>query len=551
MNYLSFSFKSNVFTLDYLRDILLSKKIKKPRTPPTPSFVHEFPLKTNKYQNRKVSIKFKALRELFNMVLGELLKRDRKMRKDPRFAEAIKLNKQDPLKKKGKPLFKLLRKEYFLEKGNLQSFATQAKNSSYMADHLDGDTVQVISDRAYDAYLQYRLGKRGKPRFKSRKKGLRSISGKKNNCVMFKDGKVKWKDLLIDVIYDKKDKHGVETHALSKKVKYCRIIGKLIKGEIRYYLQLTVEGIPLIKHEYPSLTIGIDMGPSTSAVVGDSTATLQPFCAELEDIQKEIAKLQRKNSRSNRMNNPQNFEPNSYKKGKKKLGKVIKGKKVWINSKTYKNTLTEIQELYRIQADKRKTLHNVLANETLSLGKFVKIENNNYKAWQKGWFGKTIGFRAPSTFVSILKRKAESAGGKVEPIDTWTSKLSQYCHVCNGYHKKALSERTHTCGEITVQRDLYSALLIKHYDLEAKKVNTTQIHENWESLDTILKDAVLTCRDKFRLVGKLPTSLGIQEPEKRNSHKESVVVSSQWLASNKCESMENKPEETANKNRTP
>ena len=77
------------------------------------------------------------------------------------------------------------------------------------------------------------------------------------------------------------------------------------------------------------------------------------------------------------------------------------------------------------------------------------------------------------------------------------------------------------------------------------------IHENWESLDTILEDAVLTCRDKFQSVGKLPTSLGIQELEKRNSHKESVVVSSQWLASDNCESKKKKPEETANKNRTP
>ena len=199
---------------------------------------------------------------------------------------------------------------------------------------------------------------------------------------------------------------------------------------------------------------------------------LGPFCAELEDIQKEIGKLQRKNSRSTRAMNNQNFEPNSYVKGKKKFGKIKKGKNVWKNSKNYQKNSIEIQELYRIQADKRKTLHNILANEALSMGKYVKIENNNYKAWQKGWFGKTIGFRAPSAFVSTLTRKAESAGGKVDLIDTWTSKLSQYCHVCDGYHKKTLSERTHTCGEITKQRDLYSALLIKHYDLEARKVNT-------------------------------------------------------------------------------
>src|SRR5690606_30638325 len=188
-----------------------------------------------------------------------------------------------------------------------------------------------------------------------------------------------------------------------------------------------------VKNDYPTNTVGLDMGVSTAAAINDEKAILVPFCAELETINKELKKLQRKNSRSMRMNNPNNYEPNFYKKGRKKLGKVIKGKKVWNNSKNYIKTQNTIKELYRLQADKRKTLHNVLANEILSLGKFVKIENNNYKAWQKGWFGKTIGFRAPSMFVSTLTRKAESAGGKVELIDTWTSKLSQYCHVCDDY----------------------------------------------------------------------------------------------------------------------
>ena len=508
----------------------------------TPSFTHEFPLKTNKHIERKLAIKFRCLRELYNMVLAEVFRRNKKLRNDLRFKQANLLNKKEETKAEAKLLYKVLDEDYKLKNNYLQSFATCAKNSSYMKDHLDGDTVQVISDRAFNAFKEYKFKKRGKPRFKSMHKGLKSICGKKNACVSFKDGKVKWKDLSIDVIYDKKDKHGIQFHALSQKVKYCRINSKFVKGKIRYYLQLVVEGIPLQKHFISDSSFALDVGVSTVAVVSDDKAMLVPFCDGLVQINKEIKALQRKNSRSLKMNNLNNYDEN---------GKIIKGSKNWKRSNRYLKTQSKIKELYRIQTDKRKTLHNILANEMLSFGKYIKIENNNYKAWQKGWFGKTIGFRAPSTFVSILKRKAESAGGKVEPIDTWTSKLSQYCHVCNGYHKKALSERTHTCGEITVQRDLYSALLIKHYDLEAKKVNTTQIHENWESLDTILKDAVLTCRDKFRLVGKLPTSLGIQEPEKRNSHKESVVVSSQCLASNECESMKKKPEETANKNRTP
>lgn len=532
----------------------MSKKLKsrKNKKPKNPTFVHQFLLKVNSFQKRKLKIKFRALRELYNMVLGEIIKREHKLRLDSRYKIALDLYRLEKTKQQGKDLFKILNNEYLLKKENLQSFATQAKNSSYMRDHLDGDTVQVISDRAYDAYMDYRFGLRGKPRFKSYQKGLKSISGKKNNCIFFtKEGKVKWKDLLLDVVYDKKDINGVQSHALSQKIKYCRIVTKFIKGQERYYLQLVLDGNPKQKHSYQNKTIGLDIGPSTIAVVSDNEAILEPLCSELEKVDKEIKKIQRSNSRKIRINNPNNYEKDFYKKGHKKLGKVIKGKKVWIKSTKYIQNENKIKELHRILADKRKNLHNSLANKVLSLGKNVKIENNNYKAWQKGLFGKTIGFRAPSIFVSTLNRKAESAGGYVETIPTWTSKLSQFCHVCENFTKKSLSQRTHTCCGITIQRDLYSALLIKHYDLEAVKVNTKPIRDNWKSFDMILNDAVLTCSNKFRKVGILPTSLGIQELEKRNSHIESLVVSGQCQASNECESMKKKPEEVANKKRTP
>lgn len=374
---------------------------------------------------------------------------------------------------------------------------------------------------------------------------------KKNNCVFFnKDGKVKWKDLLLDVVYDKKDTNGVQFHALNQRIKYCRIVSKFIKGEDHYYLQLVLDGIPKQKHSFPDQTIGIDIGPSTVAIVSDNDAILEPLCSELEKVDLKIKKLQRSNSRKTRINNSNNYEKDFYKKGRKKLGKVIKGKKVWKNSKKYIQNENKIKELYRVLADKRKTLHNLLANKVLSLGKNVKIENNNYKAWQKGWFGKTIGFRAPSMFVSTMNRKAESAGGYVETIPTWTSKLSQFCHVCGNFTKKPLSQRTHTCCGITIQRDLYSALLIKHYNLEVGKVNTKPISDNWQSFDMILNDAVLTCSNKFRKVSNIQTCLGIQELEKRNSHIESLVVSSECLYSKLCESKEN-TEEAANKKRTP
>ena len=279
----------------------------------TPSFTHEFPLKTNKHIERKLAIKFRCLRELYNMVLAEVFRRDRNLRKDPRFKQAILLSKKDKTKAEAKELFKALDEDYKFKNNCLQSFATCAKNSSYMRDHLDGDTVQVISDRAFNAFKEYKFKKRGKPRFKSIHKGLKSICGKKNACVSFKDGKVKWKELSIDVVYDKKDKHGVQFHTLSQKIKYCRINSKFVKGKIRYYLQLVVEGIPLQKHFISDYSFALDVGVSTVAAVSDDKVILVPFCDGLVKINREIKALQRQNSRSLKMNNLNNY----YENGKK------------------------------------------------------------------------------------------------------------------------------------------------------------------------------------------------------------------------------------------
>ena len=106
----------------------------------------------------------------------------------------------------------------------------------------------------------------------------------------------------------------------------------------------------------------------------------------------------------------------------------------------------------------------------------------------EGWiknFGKSVKNRAPGMFMEILLavlalrltflrkvsrvRKAENAGGSaksnrrlrltVDEFSTKTTKLSQYCHKCGKYTKKPLSQRVHTCCNLNIQRDIYSAFL--------------------------------------------------------------------------------------------
>lgn len=232
----------------------------------TPTFTHEIGLRTNAYENRKLLIKFRALRELYNQLLHILLDNHNKMISSEEYKVARQLYKTD--KESAKSLFDSLSKEYNVTHSHIEKLATQIKNSCYMKDHLDGDSIQILAKRVFDAYSQWRYGLKGKPRFKSWKKGIRSISGKKNACISFtKKGKVKWKDLTLDLILDFKDTYGVQAHALNSKIKYCRIVHKTIHGKDRFFVQLVCEGTPLLKrnHQEQKLSIGkkvgIDVGP--------------------------------------------------------------------------------------------------------------------------------------------------------------------------------------------------------------------------------------------------------------------------------------------------
>ena len=71
--------------------------------------------------------------------------------------------------------------------------------------------------------------------------------------------------------------------------------------------------------------------------------------------------------------------------------------------------------------------------------------------------------------MSIIERKASFYGGEVRYIDTAKFRASQYCHDIGKYVKVPLSQRSKQIAGIAVQRDLYSAFLIRHADASRKK----------------------------------------------------------------------------------
>jgi hypothetical protein len=84
-------------------------------------------------------------------------------------------------------------------------------------------------------------------------------------------------------------------------------------------------------------------------------------------------------------------------------------------------------------------------------------------------------------FLSILERKLGYHHRKLNKIDTWNAKASQYNHHSGEYKKKKLSERWNIINDIRVQRDMYSAFLIMNTNEDLKSFNQEKIAATYEN----------------------------------------------------------------------
>jgi len=455
----------------------------------TPTFILELALETSPHDESELNARFEAARQLYNACLDEAKRRLALLRQSNEFQHA----KRYPKTVKGKrnkvrtEAFKALNAKFGFSEYDIHIYATKVRNS-WIGNHLDSTTAQKIATRAFKAVQRVAFGQAKRVRFKGFSQ-LKSVEGKTNSSGIRyneKIGHIEWNGLKLKCLIDTNDK--VVVHGLSHRVKFCRIIKRIFNGKVRFFVQLALEGKPLVKDKNKPAdnTVGLDIGPSTIAHVSDDSAIIERFCDELKNKQKEIRRLQRKLDRQRRANNPQNYNPD---------GTIRKGKKTWHSSTRYKKTKRKLAELQRKLAAHRKTLHGNLANRILRQGKHVKTEKLSYRAFQKN-FGKSVKNRASGMFMEIIRRKAENAGGSVVEFSTKTTKLSQYCHKCGKYTQKPLSQRVHTCCNLNIQRDIYSAFLagsvVENTDEPTSRfiLDTADVSERWRSMEAILQRAV-------------------------------------------------------------
>jgi hypothetical protein len=493
----------------------MSKKSK------TPTFLLELPLMVDAQQAKHLRAHFEAARGLYNALLGEAMKRLKQMRADPRWQQARSIPKTQ--KQERYALFSQLQQAYGFSEYALHAYATSVR-TAWIADHIDSNTAQKLATRAYQATNRVCLGQAKKVRFKSRGRGLDSVEGKNNKQGLRfilqapeegDAGYLLWQQDRLPALIDWDDP--VVSHGLDQRIKYVRLIRRRASSPqaqgadcegCRYYAQLALEGVSYQKpkHQAGTATIGLDLGPSTIAIVpAAGEARLLSFCSELKADKRKKRRLERKLDRQRRANNPQNYDHK---------GRVKKGRLHWKDSRGYIATRRSLASQERKLSAHRKSLHGRLVHEVVACGNTIKTEKVSYKAWQKQ-YGKSVGAHAPGMFIELLKRTVARTGGILHEVPTRSTKLSQYCHGCGNYLKKKLSERWHccSCGIGPVQRDLYSAFLSCHLDLRTHVPSIAQ--SDWESAETRLRAAIEDVQQRANAGEALPQSMGMPRARAR------------------------------------
>lgn len=435
------------------------------------NYVLTLELNAEDYQKSILDKRFDIARFIYNACLGELYKRYNHMTQSKVHQQIIKLKKGKDRNKQ----FSEINKKHGLTEYSLHTYVKAMQR--HFKDNIDSFTAQKIATRCFKAFQLLMFHKSKKVCFK-RFGELNSLEGKSNKTgIRFKENQLSWNGLILPVVIKEKDEYA--QMALLSKIKYSRILRKLIRGKYKYYIQLTLDGVPPvkinkktgeIKNHIGRGTVGLDIGIQTIAISSEKEVTLLELAPEVNNI--EIGKkiLLRKLDRQLRANNPNKFNING-------TIKKANGEK-WIRSNNYIKTLNQLKELQRKQADIRKQSHHRLCNYILSLGDKVLVEKMSFKGLQskakettvnkrgkynsKKRFGKSLANKAPSMLLTLLDNKLKHHGEELLKINTQKVKASQYNHLEDKYIKKNLSERWNNFDGYKIQRDLYSAFIIQN-----------------------------------------------------------------------------------------
>ncbi len=141
----------------------------------------------------------------------------------------------------------------------------------------------------------------------------------------------------------------------------------------------------------------------------------------------------------------------------RRLKNKIKGSNNWLKLQK------KIASLHFKVANQREDWLYKIAHHFCSITDNIFVEELNFKAWQKGLFGKEIGNSAIGKFINqILPFIAWKTGVYYQKVDkNFTSQECPNCRLPTG--KKTLNQRLHNCQYcgVTLDRDVAAAKVIE------------------------------------------------------------------------------------------
>lgn len=481
----------------FMAAALAARKLRaRKRVRGAPTHVRSWPLRPDAAQCRQIGTRFFTGVRVYNAVLGEFIGRSRAVKADPAWQAARELPRRsgDERTRRG-AAFRAVEAAHGFTVDAAQSFASSLRKS-WVREHLPAQETQNLEARAFAAVRQWHVGLKGKPRFKSAKRGLHSLAAKDGNGALRPKTDVggrlvglQWGSGLVIPIAapaasgrrggeQRTEIAEIEALIAAGKVLSARIVRTVINGCDTYRMQLVCDGRPSRRHPVRDGHVSFDLGPSQIAVAVESSdgswsGWVEPLADAIGSDTMRLRRAQRHLDRQHRAGSPQCFRPD---------GTHMAGRCQWRRSAAAQHTGVGVAELHRRLAAHRATLHGALANRLLARGTAIACERLDYVSWQKN-FPRSVRDRAPGLLVAMVRRKAESAGGApLYEYNPRTTALSQTC-LCGDRKKKALSQRVHRCGcGITEDRDLFSAYLGLHVRTEVDGVDRLDLQaarEGW------------------------------------------------------------------------
>lgn len=460
------------------------------------------PLKTTKYDRQIMIKRFYAASKVHNTIVKHARKLLIQLDHDKEYQELRdsyigfndpdhKLSKdEEKLKKSLARQMNVIRKNYGLTEHALQAYIK--KSGPKCRKCLSSQQLQKIATRVWKGVENILFNSGEELHFKANSRYL-NIGGKSNaNGAKFdkETMTVSWLGLELKCKIRQNEKNlAYIEQSLDHKIKYCEISRKMFSDGWHYYVIIYLDGeAPKKITNTGKRRMGIDPGVSMIACVGDDVMILEELAPRCKEYNKKIVKLQRSIDISQRITNPNKYKSDgTFKEGNKDK---------WIFSKTCLKKKRLLTAIYRQKAAYIKQCHEILANRLIMTADEFIVEKMNFKALQKKTkktkkkqeytpfkkndgtiimirkykkkkrYGKSLNNRAPASLLTILKRKCNLYGATFEYIDTNEFKASQYDHISDTCIKCSINQRIKIIGDHKVQRDLYSAFLIRNTNEE-------------------------------------------------------------------------------------